>query len=145
MNVRDHIYVDGTWVEPFNPRDSQDLNDFAEASSWIYSWFVPHDVPGLIELLGGPEIFRTKLDEYFAGGYHDASNQPGFHVPYLYNYAGAPAHPAHPRSTDVQYLRVALAEAYQQFLDLLELERITGRRDLVIAPQHRGMPRDELN
>ena len=58
---------------------------------------------------------------------------------------GAPAHPAHPRSTDVQYLREALADAYQQFLDLLELERITGRRDLVISPQHRGMRRDELN
>ena len=40
---------DGAWVEPFDPADDSDFNDFAEADSWIYSWFVPHDVPALVE------------------------------------------------------------------------------------------------
>ncbi len=81
----------GTWVEPFDPARLPPGNDFTEATSWIYSWFVPHDVPGLIELVGGSQAMVDKLDQFFAGGYFDVSNEPSFHVPFLYNYAGAPA------------------------------------------------------
>jgi predicted alpha-1,2-mannosidase len=81
---------DGSWTDPFDPTDDSDFNDFCEADSWIYSWFVPHDVPALIELMGGDAAFVERLDAFFADGHFEASNEPSFHVPYLYNYAGAP-------------------------------------------------------
>lgn len=83
-------HADGTWLEPFDPADGDEFNGWCEATSWIYSWFVPHDVEGLIDVMGGSEAFVEKLDQYFDGGHHDPSNQPGFHVPFLYNIAGAP-------------------------------------------------------
>ena len=52
----------GSWVEPFDPADPDrgEANDFCEANGWIYTWFVPHDVPGLIDMLGGPTPFVAK-------------------------------------------------------------------------------------
>jgi predicted alpha-1,2-mannosidase len=82
---------DGSWREPFDPADDTDANDFCEATSWIYTWFVPHDVEGLIALMGGPAVFAAKLDEFFSGDHFEISNEPSFHIPYLYNYAGQPA------------------------------------------------------
>ena len=81
---------DGSWVTPFDPADTSDFNDFCEASSWIYSWYVPHDVPGLIELIGGKEATVAKLDAFFDGGHFDVGNEPSFHIPYLYSLAGRP-------------------------------------------------------
>ncbi len=79
---------DGSWVEPFDPTASE---DFTEASSWIYTWFVPQDVAGLMSLMGGPDPFLTKLDQFFDGGHDDPSNEPSFSSPYLYLYAGLPS------------------------------------------------------
>ena len=81
---------DGSWVEPFDPTNDEDANDFCEATSWIYSWYVPHDVPALIELMGGEGAFIERLDRFFADDHFESSNEPSFHVPFLYNYAGAP-------------------------------------------------------
>ncbi len=78
---------DGSWVDPFDPTDA---DDFCEASSWIYSFFVPHDVAGLAEAMGGEEAFVTKLDQFFDEGHFEPDNEPSFHTPFLYNYAGAP-------------------------------------------------------
>lgn len=83
--------LDGSWREPFDPADQADDNDFCEATSWIYTWFVPHDVEGLIALMGGDGIFAGKLDEFFGGDHFKISNEPSFHIPYLYNYAGRAA------------------------------------------------------
>ena len=77
---------DGDWIEPFDPENE---SGFCEADSWKYTWFVPHDPQGLVELMGGPEPFLQKLDAFFDQGHYDPSNEPGFHVPYLYVYAGA--------------------------------------------------------
>ena len=82
---------DGSWTEPFDPTSMDDFNGFVEASSWTYSFFVPHDIPALVALMGGPEAFVARLDDYFEKGYFDASNEPSFHIPWLYNYAGAPS------------------------------------------------------
>jgi predicted alpha-1,2-mannosidase len=79
---------DGSWVEPFDPAGG---DDFCEASSWIYTWYVPHDVAGLITLMGGDAAFVAKLDQFFAEDHFEISNEPSFHAPFLYNYAGAPA------------------------------------------------------
>lgn len=80
---------DGSWVEPFDPAGPVN-QDFTEANSWIYTWFVPHDVPGLIALMGGPQSFVTRLDQFFAEKHFDMGNEPDFHAPFLYNSAGAP-------------------------------------------------------
>ncbi|MFH1438134.1 MAG: GH92 family glycosyl hydrolase [Pseudomonadota bacterium] len=98
-------YRDGEWVEDFDPADTSDFNGFCEASSWIFSFFVPHDVGALIELMGGAEPFVERLDQFFSEGHHDASNQPGFHIPWLYNYAGSP-------SKTQELVRLLLAEEF---------------------------------
>jgi predicted alpha-1,2-mannosidase len=63
---------------------------FYEGSSWEYSFFVPHDVPGLIEKSGGSEAFRKRLDTFFNNGYYFVGNEPSFLTPYLYHWIGSP-------------------------------------------------------
>ena len=105
--------ADGSWVEPFDPQTSGGVGGrmyYAENNAYIWNFNVMHDIPGLIELMGGNERFIVRLDELFneptvkskwqfMGQFPDASglngmfpagNEPAFHVPYLYNYAGAP-------------------------------------------------------
>jgi putative alpha-1,2-mannosidase len=99
---------DGTWVSPFNPRHSTGLQpEYTEGNAWQYTWYVPHDVPGLMELLGGPEAFCAKLDTLFnqstdlegTGATPDVSgligmyahgNEPSHHIAYLYTLTGQP-------------------------------------------------------
>ncbi len=94
----------GGFVEPFAPNEV--TFHFTEGNSWQYSFFVPHDVPRLIELMGGREKFAAKLDELFTTeqkltgrfqpditgliGQYAHGNEPSHHIPYLYNYAGQP-------------------------------------------------------
>jgi predicted alpha-1,2-mannosidase len=96
----------GTWRTPFDPHRYVEGGDFTEGTSWQYSWYVPHDVPGLIELLGGKERFTQKLDSLFvvtAGdsmqgvddiqgriGEYWHGNEPSHHIAYLYPYADQP-------------------------------------------------------
>lgn len=105
--------ADGSWVEPFDPQLSGGTGSrmyYAENNSWIWTFNVMHDIPDLIELMGGKEAFSDRLDDLFneptriskwqfMGQFPDASglngmfpagNEPSFHVPYLYNYAGKP-------------------------------------------------------
>ena len=63
---------------------------FYEGTSWQYSLAIPHDVPGLIEMCGGPEVFRNRLDTFFDHGYYDVTNQPSFIIPCLYHWLGRP-------------------------------------------------------
>ncbi|NOZ57765.1 MAG: glycoside hydrolase family 92 protein [Calditrichaeota bacterium] len=78
---------DGTWVEPFDPLSR---TAFTESNAWQGLWFVPHDVAGLVELLGGRNAFVAKLDTFFARGLYNPGNEPDFHAPFLYDFAGAP-------------------------------------------------------
>lgn len=96
---------DGSWRTPFDPIHSAHReDDFCEGNSWQYTWLVPHDVEGLIQLQGGEEAFVTKLDSLFiipsdqvegasvdiTGliGQYAHGNEPGHHIPYLYAFAG---------------------------------------------------------
>lgn len=100
---------DGSWRTPFDPKRSEHRvnTDYTEGNAWQHSWFVPHDIPGLIELMGGNETFVLKLDSLFSIdseitgnhisadisgliGQYAHGNEPSHHVAYLYNYAGAP-------------------------------------------------------
>jgi predicted alpha-1,2-mannosidase len=96
--------ADGKWRAPFHPNELV-WDDYTEATSWNYTWFVPHDVPGLFNLMGGDEKAIAKLDQMFAEdskllanipdltgliGQYIHGNEPCHHIAYLYCYAGAP-------------------------------------------------------
>ena len=56
----------GEWRTPFNPRSSNHRNDdYCEGTAWQWTWFVPHDIPGLVKLMGGEDAFVGKLDSLF--------------------------------------------------------------------------------
>jgi predicted alpha-1,2-mannosidase len=94
----------GGWVEPFDPREVTFA--FTEANSWQYTFFAPHDVSGLMGLMGGRRAFTRKLDQLFAAesrttgreqvditgliGQYAHGNEPSHHMAYLYDYAGEP-------------------------------------------------------
>lgn len=63
---------------------------FYEGTSWQYSLAVPHDIPGLIGLCGGPEAFEHRLDTFFGHDHFDVSNEPSFVIPCLYHWIGKP-------------------------------------------------------
>jgi predicted alpha-1,2-mannosidase len=97
----------GKWLAPFDPTFIGQGRErhFTEANAWQYTWFVPHDVQGLINLEGGREKFVKKLDTLFTTssvirstvsdatgliGQYAHGNEPSHHTIYLYDYAGAP-------------------------------------------------------
>lgn len=87
-------HADGSWVEPFEPfhygtEGGWNGPGFVEGTPWIYTWFVPQDVPGLVKLLGVEE-FNQRLETGFAKGYVDLSNEPNLQAPFLFNYSGRP-------------------------------------------------------
>ena len=98
----------GNWREPFNPRSSNHRNDdYCEGTAWQWTWFVPHDVEGLVALMGGEEAFISKLDSLFTAesalegelvsadisgliGQYAHGNEPSHHITHFYNYVGQP-------------------------------------------------------
>ncbi|MEG1899747.1 MAG: GH92 family glycosyl hydrolase [Bacteroidales bacterium] len=81
--------------------------DYTEGSTWQYTWYVPQDVQGLVNEMGGVAMFKEKLDSVFmfdkkgnlppiqAKGHGSFGNfwhgnEPSHHIPYLYNYIGEP-------------------------------------------------------
>ncbi|MCW3092477.1 MAG: glycosyl hydrolase family 92 [Ferruginibacter sp.] len=82
--------ADGSFVH-FNPKDKLGRQDgFTEGDQWTYLFGALHDVPGMIEMMGGKEKFIAKLDENFAGNHYRHDNEPGHHYCYLYDYCGQP-------------------------------------------------------
>lgn len=63
---------------------------YTEGNEWIYLWFVPHDVQGLVDLMGGASAFDQRLDEFFNGNHYDAGNEPDIQAPFLYDYVDRP-------------------------------------------------------
>ena len=62
--------------------------DFYEANCWEYSFFVPHDVQSMIARCGGKDGFERRLTYALENGLVDFSNEPSFHLPWLYAYVG---------------------------------------------------------
>ena len=81
-------YEDGTWVTPFDPGHQQSW--ITEGLPWQYTFFVPQDIPGLIDLEGGQKAFTAKLDSLFSGRFYDHGNEPSHHIAYLFDASGAP-------------------------------------------------------
>jgi predicted alpha-1,2-mannosidase len=86
--------ADGTFVQDFNPIDNfRELGwmpsggiGFVEGTAWQYTWFVPHDVAGLIQLFGGEKKFVRQLQTCFDSSYFVLSNEPDMAYPFLFNY-----------------------------------------------------------
>ncbi|MBO4550398.1 MAG: glycoside hydrolase family 92 protein, partial [Bacteroidaceae bacterium] len=61
-----------------------------EGAACHYTWFVPHNVEGLVEMLGGKEKFEAKLDSMFTEGRYWHGNEPCHQIAYLYDFIGKP-------------------------------------------------------
>ncbi|MDR0864291.1 MAG: glycoside hydrolase family 92 protein, partial [Candidatus Symbiothrix sp.] len=99
----------GDWIEPYDPR-FVGREYFTENNAYTFNWDVKHDLTGLFELMGGRDKAEEKLDQLFREdlglpkwkfwftqpdasglvGQFVMGNEPSFHIPYLYNYLGAP-------------------------------------------------------
>ncbi|MBN1791153.1 MAG: GH92 family glycosyl hydrolase [Bacteroidales bacterium] len=99
------INIDPTFDGGMGGRDYYDENN-----GWTYLWQVQHDIPGLMDLMGGKDIFENRLDQLFREdlgrskyenwakfpdftgivGQFSMGNEPSFHIPYLYNYTRSP-------------------------------------------------------
>ncbi len=82
-------FADGSWFEPFDPNATR-TPFITEGTPFQYTWYVPHDVYGLMDAMGGREIFIRKLDELFDTDQYWHGNEPGHQTAYMYAYAGAP-------------------------------------------------------
>ncbi|MCX6285781.1 MAG: GH92 family glycosyl hydrolase [Bacteroidetes bacterium] len=92
------------WFSPFDP--SEVNFNYTEANAWQYSFSVPQDISGLMNLMGGREKFAEKLDAMLKApsvtsgreqadisgmiGQYAHGNEPSHHMAYLYDYAGKP-------------------------------------------------------
>ena len=82
------ITEDGRFLIVFNPRQGENFEPvpgFHEGSAWNYSFYVPHDVDGLIKANGGGKAFTAKLQRVFDEGLYDPANEPDIAYPYLFS------------------------------------------------------------
>ncbi len=101
-------YADGRWKTPFSLLNTHG-EGFIEGNSWNYSFYVPQDVDGMMERMGGDKIFAARLDslftmhlppEFFENtedvteeglmGNYVHGNEPSHHIAYLYGWTSQP-------------------------------------------------------
>ena len=101
-------HPDGRWKEDFDPMHTHGQG-FIEGNAWTYSLFIPHDIENMIEIMGGQKKFTQRLDRLFSMELDDKfieqteditrdgiignyvhGNEPGHHIPYLYNWTQSP-------------------------------------------------------
>ena len=121
----------------FDPLSTKHRNDdYCEGNAWQYTWLVPHDVHGLVNLFGSEKAFIQKLDSLFivegdlgveaspdvSGliGQYAHGNEPSHHIIYMYNYVGQPWKAA-------QLVRRVLREQYRNDLDGLSGNEDVGQ------------------
>ena len=121
----------------FDPLSTKHRNDdYCEGNAWQYTWLVPHDVHGLVNLFGGEKAFIQKLDSLFivegdmgeeaspdvSGliGQYAHGNEPSHHIIYMYNYVGQPWKAA-------RLIRQVLREQYRNDLDGLSGNEDVGQ------------------
>ncbi|WP_271405540.1 GH92 family glycosyl hydrolase [Tenacibaculum soleae] len=119
---------DGTFRKNFDPMDTHGQG-FIEGNAWNYGLYVPQNIDKMIEMMGGKEKFSKQLDELFTTeiadkyisnheditrdgiiGNYVHGNEPGHHIPYLYNWTG------HPKKTQ-QRVRMIMDTMYSDTVD----------------------------
>lgn len=83
------LLPDGSFLTPFNPRQGENFEEnpgFHEGSAWNYTFYVPHDINGLVKLMGGKKKFVDKLQMVFDTGLYDPANEPDITYAYLFSY-----------------------------------------------------------
>lgn len=91
-------------ITDFNP--AHQTSEYTEGNPWQYTWLVPHDIPGLVQTLGGRKAFEERLDSLFTAsselnaeanpditgliGQYAHGNEPSHHIAYIYSMIGSP-------------------------------------------------------
>ncbi len=130
------IDANGQFRTPFDPFGGESLKDYTEGNAWQYTWLVPHDVKGLVNLFGSEKRFVEKLDSLFIVegnlgeeappditglvGQYAHGNEPSHHIIYLYNYVGHPEKSA-------PLLRKVMHEMYHNDFDGLSGNEDVGQ------------------
>ena len=121
----------------FDPLSTKHRNDdYCEGNAWQYTFLVPHDVHGLVDLFGSEKAFVAKLDSLFTVegdlgeeaspdvtgliGQYAHGNEPSHHIIYMYNYLGQPWKAA-------RLIRQVLRELYRNDLDGLSGNEDVGQ------------------
>jgi len=81
-------YINKSWYQPFNPAKKEPY--ITEGTPQQYTFYVPQDVKGLSELMGGSAKLEESLDKLFEGGEYWHGNEPGHQIPFMYNYTPSP-------------------------------------------------------
>jgi predicted alpha-1,2-mannosidase len=100
--------ADGTFRENFDPMDTHGQG-FIEGNAWNYGLYVPQNIDNMVDMMGGKErftqhldsLFTMDIDEKYIANHEDITrdgiignyvhgNEPGHHIPYLYNWTGHP-------------------------------------------------------
>ncbi|TYP99371.1 putative alpha-1,2-mannosidase [Tenacibaculum adriaticum] len=100
--------ADGTFKKEFDPLDTHGQG-FIEGNAWNYGLYVPQDIPKMVDLMGGKQrigqfldsLFTMELDDKYIANTEDITrdgiignyvqgNEPGHHIPYLYNWTDTP-------------------------------------------------------
>lgn len=99
------LTIDGDFITPFDPyKTAHESGPYAEGNAWQWTWFVPHDIKGLQDKMGGQAAFAKNLDATFTAGSEGTEtadmsgmigqvafgNEPSHHIPYLYNWTAEP-------------------------------------------------------
>ncbi|WP_052598758.1 GH92 family glycosyl hydrolase [Aureispira sp. CCB-QB1] len=119
---------DGTFRESFDPMDTHGQG-FIEGNAWNYGLYVPQDIDKMVEMMGGKDhfskhldsLFTVDIDEKYIAKHEDITrdgiignyvhgNEPGHHIPYLYNWTG------HPEKTQAR-VRMILDTMYAPNVD----------------------------
>ncbi len=81
-------YTDGSWYNPYFPDHREPY--ITEGTPRQYTFYVPHDMQGLISLMGGKKVLEQELDSIFTKKEYWHGNEPGHQIPFLYNYTSSP-------------------------------------------------------
>ena len=119
---------DGTFRKDFDPMDTHGQG-FIEGNAWNYGLYVPQNIENMVDLMGGKDrfsqhldsLFTMKIDEKYIAKHEDITrdgiignyvhgNEPGHHIPYLYNWTG------HPKKTQ-ERVRMIMNTMYAPTVD----------------------------
>ena len=79
-------FADGTFTDEFNA--TEDMFYITEGTPKHYTFYVPHDVDGLMELMGGKEKYKAELNNLIDNKEYWHGNEPSHQIPYFFNYVG---------------------------------------------------------